>query len=198
MANTLQEGTRSEFQAQAPLWAGLVKPGALTERVLALLRSMDGEHTRFGFQVNGYEHSLQTATLAHRDGEPEEDVVVALLHDVGEAVFAANHGEIVAAMLRPYVSERTYFVLKYHDLFQGHHYSHHFDLDRNARDALKVSPHYTACKRFTDKYDQAAFDPHYDWLPLSFFKPMVQRLFEWTPYSLTPGNPKNTVSWQAE
>ena len=38
MANTLQEGTRGEFQAQAPLWAGLVKPGALTERVLALLR----------------------------------------------------------------------------------------------------------------------------------------------------------------
>ena len=90
MANTLQEGTRGEFQAQAPLWAGLVKPGALTERVLALLRSMDGEHTRFGFQVNGYEHSLQTATLAHREGEPEEDVVVALLHDVGEEVFAAQ------------------------------------------------------------------------------------------------------------
>merc|ERR1740117_2339748 len=104
-------------------------------------------------------------------------VVVALLHDVGEAVFAANHGEVIAAMLRPFVTERSYFVLKYHDLFQGYHYAHHFGLDRDARDALKDSPHYAACAHFTDAWDSRAFDPGYNSERLAMFEPMVARIF---------------------
>jgi hypothetical protein len=73
---SLQEGTREEYQAQGPLWAALVEPTVLAETALKLLRSMDGEHTRFGFQVNGYQHSLQTATRAYEDGADEEAVVV--------------------------------------------------------------------------------------------------------------------------
>merc|ERR1712070_73261 len=162
-----------------------------------LLRSMDGEHTRFGFQVNVFQHSLQTATRAFRDGADEESVVVALLHDVGESVFAANHGEIIAAMLRPFVSVQAYFVLKYHDLFQGYHYAHHLGLDRYAREKFKDDPHYEACAYFTDAYDQRAFDPNYDWLPMSFFEPMVERVLHRDQYSLDPSNPKSTVSWDS-
>lgn len=196
-ARRLDEGSPSEFLAQGPLWGALVTPSALTAQVLGLLRSMDGEHTRFGFQVNGYEHSLQTATRSMRDGATEEEIVVALLHDVGEAVFAANHGEIIAAMMRPFVSERSYFVLRYHDLFQGYHYAHHFGLNRDARNALRISPHYDACAAFTDRYDQMAFDPDYVSEPLSVFEPMVARIFGREQYSLTPNDPKNVVAWKA-
>ena len=124
----------------------------------AFTHSLRPYYPRSPQQVNGYEHSLQTATRALRAGEAEEMVVVALLHDIGETVFPANHGEIVAAMLRPYVSAESYFVLKYHDLFQGYHYAHHFGLDRNARDTLKESPHFEACVRFTDLYDAEVCD----------------------------------------
>lgn len=195
----LDDGTTEEFKAQGELWAALVNPSALMSQLLRLLRSMDGEHTRFGFRLNGFEHSLQTATRAHKDGADEESVVVALLHDVGEAVFGANHGETIAAMLRPFVSEQNYFVLKYHDLFQGYHYAHHFGLDRNARDKLNDSPHYSACVHFVGKWDQMAFDPAYKSLPLMFFEPMVKRILERDQYSLDPRNPKNVVTWkQAE
>lgn len=192
----LDEGTSKEYAAQGPLWAALVTPSALTAQVLSLLRSMDGEHTRFGFRVNGYEHSLQTATRALRDGADEEMVVVALLHDVGEALFAANHGEIIAAMLRPFITERSYFVLKHHDLFQGYHYAHHFGLNRTARDALSDSPHYTACVYFTDAWDSLAFDPDYQSERLAVFEPMVARVLGREQYALTPDNPKNVVAWK--
>ena len=96
---------------------------------------------------------------------------------------------------RRYVGARAYFVLKYHDLFQGYHYAHHFGLDRNARETLRGSEHFDACAHFTDKYDQAAFDPQYESLPLSFFEPMVLRLFERQPYALDPSNPKAVVAW---
>ena len=37
----------------------------------------------FGYTVNNFQHCLQSATMALRDGLPEEDIVVCLLHDVG-------------------------------------------------------------------------------------------------------------------
>ena len=192
----LDTSTEPEVRAQGPLWAALVSADALVEQMLQLLRSLDAEHSRFGFQVNGYEHSLQTATRAYYDGASEETVVIALLHDVGEAVFGANHGEIAASMLRPFVSEESYFVLKYHDLFQGYHYAHHFGLDRNQRDRLRNDVHYAACAHFTDVWDQKAFDPDYESLQLAFFEPMVKRILQRDQYSLDPTNPKGVVAWQ--
>ena len=43
---------------------------ALADRVLKHLRLLDGEHG--GNPVDRLQHSLQTATLAHRDGRDEE------------------------------------------------------------------------------------------------------------------------------
>ena len=37
-----------------------------------------------GYQVSRYEHSLQGATRAYRDGRDEEYVVATLLHDIGD------------------------------------------------------------------------------------------------------------------
>jgi predicted HD phosphohydrolase len=50
-----------------------------------LLRALDGLKGSFdGYQVTRYDHSLQAATRAHRDGRDEEYVVATLLHDIGD------------------------------------------------------------------------------------------------------------------
>lgn len=41
-----------------------------------------------------YEHSVQTATRALEDGADIEVVVCGLLHDVGEVITPACHGEV--------------------------------------------------------------------------------------------------------
>ena len=75
------------------------------ERILGWLRAVD-DHT--GYQVTRLGHSPQAATRAFRAGEDEEMVVVcAHVHDVGDVLAPANHSEVVGAMVRPYVSDRT-------------------------------------------------------------------------------------------
>ncbi len=130
-----------------------------------------------GYQVSRYEHSLQSATRAHRDGRSEEYVVAALLHDLGDELAPYTHGEMVAAILKPYVSEEICWVVKHHGLFQMYYYAHHSGGDRNARDRYRDHPHYDACVEFCEKYDQCCFDPAYDTLPIEVFEPMVGRVF---------------------
>ena len=76
----------------------------LPDRVLTHLKLLEGDCG--GFAVDRLEHSLQTATRAHRDGRDEEYVVCALLHDIGDILGPRNHADIAAAILKPFVSER--------------------------------------------------------------------------------------------
>lgn len=134
------------------------------------------------WKITRYEHSLQTATRALRDGAEEEMVVAALLHDIGDGLSPTNHSEMAASILRPYVSEATWWTVKYHGLFQGYYYFHHLGFDRNARDRFRDHPHYERCAHFCEAWDQAAFDPAYESEPLSTFEPMVRRVFAKNPY----------------
>jgi predicted HD phosphohydrolase len=143
------------------------------DRVLGWLQTLEGSA---GYQVTRLDHSLQAATRAHRAGEDEEMVACALLHDVGDYLAPANHSEVAAAMLRPYVSERNYWIVKHHGVFQGYYYFHHQGQDRNARDRWKDHPYYQATVDFCERYDQASFDPGYSAEPLVFFEPMVRRV----------------------
>src|SRR5436853_2371426 len=74
----------------------------LPDRVLSHLALLEGDCG--GYAVDRLAHSLQTATLAHRDGRDEEYVVCALLHDIGDSLGSYNHADIAAAILRPFVS----------------------------------------------------------------------------------------------
>ena len=105
-------------------------------------------------------------------------MVCALLHDIGDYLAPANHSEVAAVMLRPYVSERNYWIVKHHGLFQGYYYFHHYGQDRNARDRLKDHPYYQATVDFCEFYDQPSFDPEYAAEPLSHFEPMVRRVLD--------------------
>ena len=147
---------------------------ALPARVLEHLKLLEGDSG--GFAVNRLEHSLQTATRAHRDGRDEEYVVCALLHDIGDTLGCYDHATIGAAILKPFVSEANHWMVENHPDFQGYHFYHHLGGDRNARDRFKGHPHYVQTAEFIEKYDMPAFDKDYDSMTLEEFEPMVARL----------------------
>ena len=153
-------------------------PDRILEALLNLGDSMEG------YQVSRLEHSLQSATRAERDGADEETIVCALLHDIGDVLSPDNHSQVVAAILQPFISERNYWVLKHHGLFQGYYYFHHINKDRNIREKFKDHQFYQACVDFCFQWDQCSFDPNYENLPLENFEPMVRRVMKepWTRF----------------
>ncbi len=153
------------------------------DRVLEQLKGLAGSLA--GYQVDRLEHSLQSATRAYRDGAEEEMVVAALLHDVGDLLAPENHSEMAAAVLRPYVSERTYWIVRHHGLFQSYYFAHFRGGDRNARDRFKNHPWYQDAVDFCHRWDQPSFDPAYESLDLEFFEPMVRRVFARAPFSMS-------------
>jgi predicted HD phosphohydrolase len=147
----------------------------LPQRLLDALAQL--EHSLSGYKVSRLEHVLQAATRAFRAGESEEWVMAALLHDIGDDLATYSHSEMAAAVLRPFVSEEIYWVVKHHGVFQMYYYAHHCGGDRNARDQFADHPHYQASVKFCHEYDQNCFDPDYQSEPLEFFKPMLERVF---------------------
>lgn len=147
----------------------------VAEGVLAMLRSL--ETVVDGFAVDQLTHCLQTATRAERAGADKEVVVAALCHDIGKAISVPNHPAIAAEILKPYVREEVYWMIQVHQDFQGKHYYAHFKLDPNAREKYRGAPHFDLAARFADEWDQTAFDPDYDTLPLEHFEPLVREVF---------------------
>ena len=85
--------------------------------------------------------------------------------------------ELAAAVLRPFVSEKTYWIVKHHGLFQMYYYAHHCGGDRNARERFADHPWYDDAVRFCEHYDQNCFDPDYEHEPLEAFAPIVKSHF---------------------
>ena len=136
-----------------------------------------------GYQVSRLEHSLQCATRALRAGESEEMVVASLLHDIGDELAPMNHSEYAATILKPYVSERTHWIIEKHGEFQMYYYAHHLGADRFKREKYKDHKYYQATVDFCEKYDQCSFDPNYKSMSLKDFEPMVRNIFSRKPYS---------------
>ena len=151
------------------------------DRIIKFMSSLN--NTLEGYQVSRLEHSLQTATRAFKNGESEEMVVAALMHDMGDEFAPMNHSQYAAAVLRPYVSEKTHWIVEKHGEFQLYYYAHHLGGDRNKREKYKDHKYYQATIDFCEKYDQGSFDPNYKSLPLEHFEPMVRRIFSRKPYS---------------
>ena len=151
----------------------------LPDRILEALRNLGDSMD--GYQVSRLEHSLQSATRAERDGADEEMIVATLLHDIGDSLAPFNHSQLVASVLRPYVSEKVYWIMLHHGLFQEYYYAHHVGRDRNARDQFKYHQYYQDAVDFCENWDQKSFDPEYDSFPLEHFEPMVRNLFSREP-----------------
>jgi len=170
----MADGTREEYAFLDTM--GEEFSAGLAGRLLDHLKALDGSIS--GYKVSRLGHSLQSATRAYRARESEELVVAALLHDIGDMLAPHSHGEMAAAVLRPFVSERTYWIVKHHGLFQTYYYAHFSGGDRNLRERYRDHPWYADTIHFCQAYDQNCFDPEYENLPLSFFEPMVQRVFD--------------------
>jgi predicted HD phosphohydrolase len=177
---TMAEGTQADWDIIMAHLKHYSRNGGA--RVLAHLQLLADDAG--GYAVDRLVHSLQTATRAHRDGRAEDYVVMALLHDIGDTLGTYNHAEVAAVVIKPFVSEELHWITQHHAIFQGYNFFHFIGQDRNLRDQYRGHEHYQATAEFIEKYDCPAFDPNYDSAPLSFFEPMVMRLFEMPRSSL--------------
>jgi predicted HD phosphohydrolase len=169
----LEDATREDWR----LILSNYKPWAraLPNRILAHLRLLEGEHG--GNPVDRLQHCLQTATRALRDGRDEEYVVCALIHDIGDTLASFNHAEFAATMLKPFVSEKNYWIVLNHGVYTGYYWFQYLGTDRNKRDELRGHPWWRDLEDFCLKYDCMAFDPHYESMTLAEFEPMLHRVF---------------------
>ena len=136
-----------------------------------------------GYKINRLEHSLQTATRALNDKADDEMIVAALLHDMGDELAPLNHSGYAAAVLKPYVSEKTHWLVEKHGVFQMYYYAHHLEGNRNQRDKYKGHKYYEDTTKFCENWDQKSFDPNFKSLPLKDFEPYVKKIFSRTPYT---------------
>jgi predicted HD phosphohydrolase len=168
----MQDSTREDWQLIGGEFMQFAS--SLPERVIKHLQILEGDYG--GFPVDRYTHSLQTATRALRDGRDEEYVVCALLHDIGDTLGSFNHPDIAAAILKPFVREENHWMVQNHGIFQGHYFFHHIGLDRNLRDNFRNHPNYERTAEFCELYDNPAFDPKAETLPIGEFEPMLRRV----------------------
>ena len=168
------DGTQDDWAIIASEFALYARQ--LPDRLLDHLMLLKGDCG--GFPVDRLTHSLQAATLAHRDGRDDEYVVCALLHDIGDTLGSYNHADIAAAILKPFVSDENHWMVAHHGIFQGYYFFHHLGMDRDQRDAFRdQAALYERSATFCERYDAPAFDPEGEALPLAFFEPMLRRVF---------------------
>jgi predicted HD phosphohydrolase len=170
----MRDATREDYQKIGLHSIEFFK--GLPDRVLTHLRLLEGDTG--GYAVDRLTHSLQSATRARRDDRDEEYVICALIHDIGDTLAPANHSELAATVLEPFVSEKNHWIVKHHGIFQGYYFFHHLGLDRNLRDRYRDHEWFRDCAEFCEKYDQNCFDPEYDTLPLDAFEESLRKLFE--------------------
>ena len=174
----MKEGSKEDYLLLNKLEKKFIEGTA--DRVLKTMQGLTS--SLVGYQINRLEHSLQTATRALKENASDEMIVAALLHDIGDEIAPLNHSELAASVLKPYVSEKTRWIIEKHGLFQSYYYNHHYQQDRNLRDKYIGHQYYEATINFCHKWDQASFDPNYDTIPLEEFIPMVGKIFSRDPY----------------
>ena len=175
----MKDGTKDEYLFLDKLEKEYIS--GTGERIIKYLRQYD--ETIEGYQISRLEHSLQASTRALRDKASDEMVVATLLHDIGDDLAPANHAEYAAAILRPYVSEKTYWILLKHGEFQMFYYAHYLGADKNKRDQYKNHEYYKDCVKFCEIWDQSSFDPNYKSLKLEEFEPLLKKIFSRKPYT---------------
>jgi predicted HD phosphohydrolase len=170
--HAMTEGTKEDWDRIA---VGAIELAAgLPDRVLAHLRQLGGDYG--GFAVDRLEHSLQTATRAYRADRDDEYVFCALIHDIGDLLGPLNHADVAAAVVKPFVSEQNHWMVEKHAIFQGYYFFHHLGLDPDMREQFRGHEWFDYTAEFCQEYDQAAFDPGYDTLPLEHFEPLVRQV----------------------
>ena len=170
----MADGTREDYELLARYEDEY--SAKLPDRLLAALDAL--KQSLVGYQVTRYEHSLQSATRAHRDGKSEEYVVAALLHDIGDELAPHTHSEMVGAILRPYVSEEICWIVAHHGVFQivllrralRRRPERARAVPRRARTSTHAPSSASATTRIASTRRTSR-------CPVEFFEPMVRRVF---------------------
>ena len=170
--HSMDEGTQEDWNLIAT--EAIHNFVGLPERLMAHLRLLDGDFG--GFAVDRLTHSLQTAARAERAGRDDEYVMCALIHDIGDTLGPANHADIGAAILKPFISEQNHWMMEQHGIFQGYYFFHFLGADQNLRDQFEGHEWFDYCAEFCHEYDQAAFDPAYDTPPLEHYEPLIRSI----------------------
>ena len=173
----MQDGTAEDWKIIGAAHVEDFKQTA--DRFIALLKSLE-QHT-LGFKCNQLHHALMTGTLARRAGASDEEIVVALCHDIGKAINVPNHGPIAAEMMKPYISDDCYRVVRHHQAFQGEHYYHYLGAPRDLRKQFKDEPWYDLAVKLVDEWDAPAFDPDFEVDSLESFIPLMRKVFHSKP-----------------
>tara|TARA_B100000795_G_C22668870_1_gene387118 strand:+ start:86 stop:643 length:558 start_codon:yes stop_codon:yes gene_type:complete len=151
------------------------------DRIINFMSGLNS--TLEGYKITRLEHSLQTATRAFNDKASEEMVVAALLHDIGDELAPLNHSEYAASILKPFVSEKTHWIIEKHGEFQMYYYVHHLGGNRNQRDKYKDHKYYNDALNFCENWDQASFNPNFKSLSLKDFEPLIRNIFSRKPHT---------------
>ena len=153
---------------------------SIADRILKFMYGLNSSLE--GYQITRLEHSLQPATRALNDNADDEMIVGALLHDIGDELAPLNHSEYAAAIIKPYVSEKTHWIIEKHGIFQMYYYAHHLGGNKNEREKFKGHKYYIDTINFCENWDQKSFDPNFKSLTLKDFEPYVKKIFNRTPY----------------
>jgi predicted HD phosphohydrolase len=182
MASTFTRMDRSTAEQWGVIGAETMRnQPRVAEQFLTMLRQLAG--ITDGFATDQLTHCLQTATLAEKAGADDEVVFASLCHDVGKVVSVFNHPAIAAEMIRPFVRDEVYHMIRTHQDFQGRHYYAHFGGNPDAREQYRDDPWFDLTARFADEWDQIAFDPDAETYPLEHFEPLVRKLTAAPKYS---------------
>lgn len=173
----MQDGTLEEWKIIGAAHKEEFKNTA--DRFIGMLKSLE-QHT-LGFACDQLQHSLMTGTLARRAGASDEEIVIALCHDIGKAINVPNHGPIAAEIMRPYISDDSYHVIRNHQAFQGEHYYHYMGAPTDLRKQWVDEPWYDLAVKLVDEWDAPAFDPDFEVDSLESFEPLMRKVFHNDP-----------------
>jgi predicted HD phosphohydrolase len=143
--------------------------------VLALLRQL--AELDVGYPVDLLTHSLQTATRAVQANATDDLVLAALLHDVGFALVVEGHAEISAAILRGYVDENAYRVVRHHTELEWQHYGALIGQPTDQRARYIGQPWFADAERFVDEWEIASYEPGFAAMALEDFEDLVRARF---------------------
>lgn len=173
MFTRMQDGTAEDW---AIIGAAHVEHFYKTPaHLMDMLRSL--KDITGGFACDQLQHSLMTGTLARRDEASDEEVVIAVLHDIGKSVNIPNHGAIGAELMRPYVSTDSYHAIYNHQHFQGKYYYEFMGDNPNMRADFEQESWYDLAVKLVDDWDAPAFDPDFKVDSLESFEPLIQKMF---------------------
>ena len=182
--NRMDEGTPEEYEF---LHKGEVEfTKSLPGRIVGALKNLD--NTLSGYKISRLQHSLQSATRAEADGADKELIIGALIHDLGDDLAPANHSQLAATIIRPYVREEVTWIVSMHGLFQMFYFGSEdyqgkdIGIDKSLRERYRDHKWFASCDKFCGEWDQKSFDPSYPTKSLDYFKPLIDEIFLREPF----------------